>query len=321
MPRITYIYNSYTCRYEPQFDGTKRFARKVVFFVFLSAICAVTVFITYSSSFYSLQELWLQKENKALHGSWKTLQKRTERANLELARLIDKDDNTYRVILDTSPLPPTIRGAGTGGSERNNPEIKKYELIQAGYKKIDKLKRQITIETQSFDEIGKILNDKIAMWASYPAIQPIDNRQLNQLHLTYGPRMHPLYGVIMDHKGLDFTAEEGTPVYATGDGRVGMAYFSDSYGKVIFINHGYGLETRYAHLSQFATAAGESVKRGQVIGYVGNTGTSVSSHLHYEVLINGEHTNPINFFQRDLSNEEYQRLIEEASTSSVVPLD
>jgi murein DD-endopeptidase MepM/ murein hydrolase activator NlpD len=95
-----------------------------------------------------------------------------------------------------------------------------------------------------------------------------------------------------------------------------MAYFSDTYGKVIYIEHGHGYETRYAHLSAYAVKPGDAVKRGHVIGFVGSTGTSVSSHLHYEVLFNNQHVNPINFFQRDLSNKEYERLIEIGTAQS-----
>jgi murein DD-endopeptidase MepM/ murein hydrolase activator NlpD len=132
--------------------------------------------------------------------------------------------------------------------------------------------------------------------------------------------MHPIFKTLMDHKGLDFTAPRGTPVYATGDGTVEEARFSGSYGNVVYINHNYGFETRYAHMSKFTVKKGDMVKRGQVIGYVGNTGNSVSSHLHYEVLVGGKHVNPINFFQRDLSNEEYEKLVQLGSNKAQ-PLD
>ena len=154
------------------------------------------------------------------------------------------------------------------------------------------------------------------MWSSRPAIPPISNTQLNQLHMTYGMRLHPIFKVYKEHNGLDFSAPKGTPVYATGDGVVTRANTSSSYGRVIYLNHGHGYETRYAHLSKFAVRPGDRIKRGHIIGYVGSTGTSLSAHLHYEVLFNERHLNPINFFQRDLSNKEYERLIEIASTQN-----
>lgn len=320
MPRI-YLYNHDSCRYELRKKTVGRTFRRVLTFLFLSLALAGAAFIFYSHRFYSMQELMLMRENQLLQTDWFILNKQADKASMELAALIKKDDHNYRVILDTTPLPLSMRMAGTGGREKVTPEeAEDYEIIYTSYKKIDKLSRQLDVEIQSFEEIASILDEKTHMWLSRPAIQPIDNRQLDRLHLTFGSRLHPIYHVVMDHKGLDFTAPEGTPVYATGDGRVNMAYYSDSYGKVIFIDHGHGFETRYAHLSQFAVTTHQPVKRGQVIGYVGNTGTSVSAHLHYEVLIDGEHVNPINFFQRDLSNEEYQRLVEGAS-ENLIPLD
>lgn len=320
MPRI-YRYNSETCRYEHLRPSLWRSFRKVMVFLTLSLMLAVGFFVFHSSRFYSMEEMMLQMENESLQTEWYILQRRAEKAQHELSSLIEKDDHNYRVILDTNPLPVSIRLAGTGGREKAiAPEAEKYSVISSSYQMISKLSTQLDVEIQSFEELASILEEKTHMWLSRPAIQPIDNRQLDRLHLTYGPRLHPLYGIVLDHKGLDFTAPEGTPVYATGDGRVHMAYYSETYGKVIFIDHGYDFETRYAHLSAFAVTTGQEVKRGQVIGYVGNTGTSVSSHLHYEVLIKGEHTNPINFFQRDLNNEEYQRLVEGAS-DYLMPLD
>ncbi|MBK5278117.1 MAG: M23 family metallopeptidase, partial [Bacteroidia bacterium] len=140
---------------------------------------------------------------------------------------------------------------------------------------------------------------------------------LMHLHTSFGMRFHPLLGFVRPHKGLDFTAPKGSPVYATGDGKVEYAEHSISYGQVVYLNHGYNFQTRYAHLSQFIVARGEKVKRGQVIGYVGNSGLSVSDHLHYEVLYDGIQINPINFFQRDLSNKEYEKLIEVGSRETI----
>ena len=175
---------------------------------------------------------------------------------------------------------------------------------------------QLEVEEQSFDELSKVVEAKRTMWASRPAIQPIDNKDLIRLHTIFGMRKHPLLGYVRPHKGLDFTADNGTPVYATGDGRIATSYYSNSYGNVVYINHGFDFETRYAHLQKYIVEAGDYVKRGQIIGYVGNTGTSVSSHLHYEVLYKNEQINPINFFQRDLNNQEYERLIKIGSANN-----
>lgn len=321
MGKTTYRYNPDSCRYEPEIKDGRKVFRNSVIFLSISMAFAVTCFVFYYPNSESFTEVWLKRQNTMFRSEWTVLEKRIDQASQHLNELIDKDDNNYRVILDSQPLPASIRNAGVGGSEKQEMrEVEAFPSIYADYKRIDKLNRQLDIETQSYQQIKQMLDEKIRMWASRPAIQPIDNRQLNRLHLTYGLRMHPIFHVFMDHKGLDFAAPRGTPIYATGDGKITKAYFSGSYGNVIYINHGHGYETRYAHLSRFDVKPGDRVKRGQVIGLVGNTGNSIADHLHYEVLYKGQHINPINFFQRDLSNHEYEKLIR-IGTAQNAPLD
>lgn len=321
MARTSFTYNQETCRYEPEVKDSKHILRSLCSFLGFAMIISVSVFYFFRNQATSMSEDILRSQNDRHKSEWQVLDKRIAHAREELARLIEKDDHNYRVILDSRPLGKSVREAGIGGSKKMDlSAVADFPSISEGYKRIDKLARQVDIERQSFRELQELLEEKARIWASRPAIQPIDNRQLDRLHLTFGPRMHPIFGRVIDHKGLDFTASKGTPVYATGDGKVIRAYHSQSYGKVIFVNHGHGFETRYAHLFSFNAKPGDRVKRGQVIGYVGNTGNSVSSHLHYEVLYKGEHINPINFFQRDLSNTEYERLIQVGSEQSV-PLD
>jgi len=317
MGKINYRYNSETCKYEPWYAKGKVLRNRIFIFFSLAFTIALCCFGFYRSYFQSFDEFVLTEKNQKLKLEWQLMTDRLGQANTELSQLIDKDDNNYRIILDTSPLSPDMRQAGVGGSLKfNKEEIKNYPLVLDGYTRLENLKHQLAVEVQSYEELNTMLDEKIQMWASRPAIQPISNKQLQQLRMTYGLRFHPIFHIYRPHKGLDFTADRGTPVYATGDGEVIMSYFSDSYGNVIYINHGHSFETRYAHLYKFAVKAGEHVKRGQVIGYVGNTGTSVSPHLHYEVLFNGQHVHPINFFQRDLSNKEYEKLIESGSQNT-----
>ena len=321
MPRQRYTYNAATCRYEPFYVKGKLLKRKML--IFLAACFAFALAGYFSCIPYveSLSEIALDHENRQLKSEWNLLHKRVESAQHQLNSFISKDDNNYRVILDSSPLEPSIREAGIGGSVKyDGHSAKSYPYIERDFLSVGKLKRQLDVELQSYDQLNKILDLKLLSWAARPAIQPVNNTQLEKLHLTYGTRFHPIFKVNKDHKGLDFAAALGTPVYATGDGKVAKAYVSDSYGNVIYLEHGFQFETRYAHLNAFAVKEGEIVKRGQVIGFVGNTGNSVAPHLHYEVLIDGGHVNPINFFQRDLSNIEYQKLIEHAS-ADLISLD
>jgi murein DD-endopeptidase MepM/ murein hydrolase activator NlpD len=318
MANLRYKYNPHTCRYERYQVKGKLLLNKVLLFFSLACIIASVSYYATIQYFDSFEEMVLVEKNHKLKISWNIMDKRIKSAYAQLQNLIVKDDQNYRVILDSSPLDASIREAGSGGREIPNIlGAKDFPYIISEYQALDKLEHKTDVELQSYDELEKILNSKIISWASRPAIQPINNTQLERLHLTYGSRLHPIFKVWKEHKGLDFAAPEGTPVYATGDGEVINVYFSESYGKVIYIDHGYGFETRYAHLSRFAVMIGEPVKRGQLIGYVGNTGHSVSAHLHYEVLYMDDHVNPINFFQRDLSNGEYEKLIEAGSKNDL----
>ena len=287
----------------------------------LSLLLGALACLTYIKQVGSFDEVRLARQNVFLKTQWQILEDQIGAAQSHLNELVDKDDHNYRVILDSSPLSADIREAGIGGSEKiDRKPFQNFPGLLSSYIELENLQHRLDVEVQSFDELNKMVQQRMDMWASRPAIQPISNKQLDKLHMTYGSRFHPIFHVYMDHKGLDFTASTGTPVYATGDGKITMSYFSGSYGNVLYVDHGYDYETRYAHLSGFAVKAGDVVKRGQVIGYVGSTGNSVSSHLHYEVLYKGQHTNPINFFQRDLNNKEYEKLIEIGSQQDR-PLD
>jgi hypothetical protein len=310
MAKVKYKFNQETLRYEPWRLKGRALQKSVMLFLFLSFLLSLGGYLYYVSHFGSLEEIMLDQQNRTLKAEWQILEERIGKASAHLNELIEKDDHNYRVILDSSPLPLSIREAGTGGSEKlNDATLKKFPVLLTNFTVLQKLKRKLDVEVQSFEELNKMLAERTEMWASRPAIQPISNKELTQLHTTYGMRFNRALGLMRDHKGLDFTAEIGTPIYATGDGKVTTAHFSDSYGNVVYVDHGFDYETRYAHLSKFNVALGDRVKRGQVIGFVGNTGLSVGPHLHYEVLYQNQHVNPINFFQRDLSNKEFEKLI------------
>lgn len=307
-------YNEKTCRYEPWSASGKIKRKRVFTFLALSITLALASYFCIVRYFPSLEEMFLAEENQQLRIKWEILRAEVNQANERLLTLIEKGDHNYRVILDSEPLDASIREAGVGGRERPYvAQLNDYPWIAREYNHLEKLKHQLEIELQSYDEIARLHEEKSRMWAARPAIQPISNKSLTHLHSTFGERLHPVLGYVRDHKGLDFTAEIGTPVYATGDGVVKNAHFSLTFGNVIFIDHGYGYETRYAHLSKFNAKTGQQVKRGEIIGFVGSTGLSGGPHLHYEVLYNGLQINPINFFQRDLSNKEYEKLVEEGS--------
>jgi murein DD-endopeptidase MepM/ murein hydrolase activator NlpD len=319
MPRVHYHYNEETCKYEPIIIRGRAFFRRVLFFLIASYCIGLAGLLYFNYKYPSWDETELQNEKGILMAQWKNLDDQVRQASNRLTSLENIDDNTYRTILDLNPLDSAERAAGVGGREREAADIF-YPVIRSGYERIAKLDARLDIEKQSFDKLLADLHNKEKKWASTPALTPIANKDLIRLHTTFGMRLHPILGYWREHRGLDLTAPKNAPVYATGDGYVHMAYYSDTYGQVVYLRHGYGYETRYAHLTKYIVRQGQRVQRGQVIGYVGTTGQSEANHLHYEVLLNGSQVNPMNFFHRYLSNEEYQKLIDQAKVGGP-PLD
>ena len=234
-----------------------------------------------------------------------------------LTALQERDDNIYRVIFEADPIPSTIRQAGVGGTDRyralREEKIQREDLVINTYENIDKLKKHMYIQTKSYDDILQMARNKSAMLASIPSIQPIANKDLKSLASGYGMRMHPILKYRRMHAGCDFSAPQGTPIFATGDGKVIRAQFFKTSGNMVTVDHGYGYETKYLHMSKFAVKEGQIVKRGDIIGYVGNTGLSKAPHCHYEVWKDNMHVNPVNYFYNDVTDEEYDKLLELAS--------
>jgi murein DD-endopeptidase MepM/ murein hydrolase activator NlpD len=234
--------------------------------------------------------------------------------------LQDRDDNIYRTIFEAEPLPKSIRYGAFGGSGNGN-EFQTYEngqLIQSAKERLDKITKQLYVQSKSFDEVVKLAKNKEKMIASIPAIMPLNQSDLaHAVTSGFGWRTHPIYKTLEFHPGMDFSAEQGTPIYATGDGYVERAdNLAQGYGNHVVINHDFGYRTLYAHMSRMAVKVGASIKRGQLIGYVGSTGLSTAPHIHYEVIKNGGKVNPINYYYNDLSPEQYQFLVELSNKSS-----
>ena len=172
-------------------------------------------------------------------------------------------------------------------------------------KQIEVLSKQMVVQSKSLDEIVSLAKEKEKMLASIPAIQPVKNEDLKRMASGFGMRLHPILKSWRMHNGMDFTSPKGTPIFASGNGKIKKAHRSATFGKVVYIDHGYGYETIYAHMSKIVAKRGQKVKRGDIIGYVGNTGRSAAPHLHYEVHKNGRPVNPIYYYYGDLSPEEF----------------
>jgi murein DD-endopeptidase MepM/ murein hydrolase activator NlpD len=287
-------------------------------FFTISLLMALGLLFAYSKYFDSPKEAQLKKENQELKLYYDYLNEESEKLFSMLEVLQDKDDNIYRVIFEAEPIPSTVRRAGVGGVDRykdiKQKGLEKQDLILSVLKKVDNLKKQMYIQTNSYDELFDLASRKEELLAAIPSIQPINNKELNRLASGYGMRTHPILKVRKFHPGVDFSAPQGTHVYATGDGIVKeVKTLFGGYGKYIEIDHGFGFVTLYAHLSGFEVRKGQRIKRGELIGYVGNTGQSTAPHLHYEVRKDNKLVNPVNYFFQDLSPEEYEIILELAS--------
>jgi hypothetical protein len=313
MAKIFYRYNPETCKYEPILHSGNQVLKKTLKFLLASFLIGLCGFIYLNFKYLTYDEITLKEENERLKMEWQLLQNKIDRTSNSLAKLENEDDNYYRVVLDLEKLDQTIRSGGAGGSQKYElAEDDKVKEVTDAYENLNKISSRLEVETQSLGEIDNRVTRFEDMMVTRPAMQPIDNRQLTRFNTIFGMRKHPIHGDWRNHNGLDLTADMGTPVYATGDGIVIQAKYNGGYGNVIFLSHGYGFESRYAHLSKFKVIPGQRVKRGELIGYVGNTGLSTNSHLHYEVLYNNKWINPIYFMYRDLSQAEYNELIKQA---------
>ncbi len=259
------------------------------------------------------EELALKRENQDLKLHMQVLDKKMNLLNKVLANIQNRDKNLYRLLFEAEPIPDDIREAGFGGGTdfyKNLGNISEEDAIKKLYKKTEILAQKLTVQSKSFDELIRLAKEKEKFLAHIPAIQPVENKDLKRLASGFGMRFHPILKIWRPHNGLDFTARVGTPIYATGDGTVIYAGRGSGFGNHVKIDHGFGYVTVYAHMSRMAVKKGQKVKRGQIIGYVGNTGLSTGPHLHYEVHYKGKPVNPIYYFYRDLNAQDYERLIQ-----------
>jgi murein DD-endopeptidase MepM/ murein hydrolase activator NlpD len=318
MARIKYYYDTETCKYERVKTKTSDVVLNALGLFSLLIIIAAGLLAVSRTYFPTPNELVLK--NKLVDQEF-YLTEMNRQVN-DLKKIVEgvetRDDNIYRVVLGAEPIDKSIRNAGVGGSDRyadiRDKKLANGDLVIELAEKVDLLKRKLYIETKSQDEVSRLADNKEKLYAAIPAIQPISNKQLMALASGFGMRTHPIYKVKKMHSGIDFAAAIGTPIYATADGKVmSVDVRFSGYGKMVEIDHGFGYRTRYAHMHEFAVRAGQNVKRGDLIGYVGNTGLSTAPHLHYEVMINGTHVDPVHYFYNDLSPEEYEKVLELAS--------
>ena len=308
-----YKYNTKTLSYEQIELTAKDRLFKLVTYT-LSGVVFATFFLVVTFFFFDTpEERQLKRENEKLVHEYELLNSKLENVSKVLSNIQERDDNIYRVILEADPIADNLRKSGIGGINRyallegyNNSDI----LIETA-KKMDKLTKQIYIQSKSFDEVMDMASKKEQMLASIPSIMPVKSEDLKRISSGFGIRMHPILKIRKMHEGQDFTAPTGTQIFATGNGTVSSVEKKRfGFGFHVIVDHGYGYKTIYAHMSRINVRKGEKINRGDVMGLVGNTGSSTAPHLHYEVVKNDVKIDPVNYYYQDLSPDQFQQIID-----------
>jgi murein DD-endopeptidase MepM/ murein hydrolase activator NlpD len=315
MAKVKYYYDADTLSYRKIDRKKKDVFRKTSFILMAIVLVAFFGFIGFSQFLMSPNERAQKREFDNLKLHYDLLTKRIEENSSVLTELQERDNNVYRVFFEANPIPEEQRKAGFGGVNRYKylEGFNNSSMIAKATKDVDILDKQLSVQSNSLDEIVKLAKEKEKMLASIPAIQPVSNEYLSRMASGYGWRNDPFTKARKFHKGMDFTAPKGTPIYATGDGIViradGRAV---GYGRHVRIDHGFGYVTLYGHMTKYVVRRKQKVKRGDLIGYVGSTGRSKAPHVHYEVRKNGHQINPINFYYGSLTADEFAVMLKVA---------
>lgn len=314
--KVYYRYNPQSETYERVYPSRRSRVMGVLRGVAKSAFIGGAFFLILDGIIDTPKDRDLRSENEMLHMELDALRGRMDAAQEVLADIAERDNNFYRVMMQADRISDARRYAGL--EKKQLTSATDNALLNTLNTKMAMLEREIVVQSHSFDELRALAGNSADRLAHIPAIQPISEQFLKQMASGYGRRTDPIYGTVKMHEGMDFACDTGTPVYATGDGKVTTADWHSGYGKNIEINHGYGYTTRYAHLSDIKVTPGQSVKRGDLIGLSGNTGKSTGPHVHYEVRLKGVPQNPVNYYFYDLTPEEYEEMIAKADNAGYV---
>lgn len=311
---IHFKYNPKKGRYERKEPTVWRHFYTVVRHLLSGTI--IGAILLYAFIFYigSPSQWRLEREHELLKQHYNVLNARLDEALDVLDDIGQRDDNMYRVVLQGDPIGQDARNRLVKNTRRYDSlmQLSDAELVVSVAQKMDLVERQLNRQSRSFDELVELFRTKEDRLRHIPSIQPVADKNLRYMASGYGWRIDPVYFVRKFHEGMDFSAEKGTDVFVTGDGRVIRAGYNKGYGLSIDVDHGYGYTTRYAHLSKKFVNSGQIVKRGDKIGEVGSTGKATGPHLHYEVHLHGVVQNPANYYFMDLTPEQYEEMIEKS---------
>ncbi len=312
MAKKKFHFNPETLSYE-QIEHTIAHKLKSFLIHILSGVFSGAIFFfIFVSTIQSPQENQLGQDKSHMEAQYRVVKRQLEEVQFVMSDLQQRDDNLYRVIFQADPIPLSVRRGSSANTEYYDQllDMTNSEIVVSTTKKLNELKKEVYIQSKSYDELVLLSKNKETMLASLPAIQPISNKDLTRMASGFGWRIDPVYHTRRFHAGMDFTAPIGTDIYATANGTISAAGWQQGYGNCVQINHGYGYLTLYGHMSAIKVRVGQSVKRGEVIGLVGSTGKSTGPHCHYEVHYKGEIMNPQNYYFLDLSPADYDRMVQ-----------
>jgi murein DD-endopeptidase MepM/ murein hydrolase activator NlpD len=319
MKKIKYYYNTNTLRYEKLETPLRVKLLRVLGFISAAIVTAIIIVSIAYRYFPSATEKRLITDNQELQQQYEVLEERTKKIQQQVTELEKRDNEVYRTIFEADPIPDSIRAKEMAQQKETQLVMKmaNFQLENSIVETINNLSNRINAQERSYNEIAEFIKNKEELLASTPAIQPVSNSDLKRIASGFGYRIDPVYKTVKYHNGLDFSAPQGTPIYATANGTIRTAAnLGSGYGNHVVINHGYGYETLYGHMFRIKVKAGQRVKRGEIIGWVGSTGKSTGPHCHYEVHKNGRHLDPVYFFYNDLTPEQYDRLLKMAAASN-----
>jgi murein DD-endopeptidase MepM/ murein hydrolase activator NlpD len=316
MSRIKYHYNSKTLRFEPYREKWSKRIFRIAFNIVAGMLFATTVLLIAYRYLDSPKEKRLRRELDLTQSQLKVLENQLNQMEEVIVDLEHRDDQIYRALFAAEPVSAEVRNSVNSGLNRYDrfKGLMLTDMLTEVTQKMDQLRKRAYVQTRSYDELWGLIQNKSEMLKSIPAIIPVDLSDLERLTSGFGYRIDPIYQTPKFHSGMDFVAELGTPVYATGNGVVSSAGLeAGGYGNCVRIRHGFGYETVYAHLMSVSVRSGMRVSRGQKIGLLGSTGKSTGPHLHYEVIHKGQPVNPVYFYYSDFSPEEYAKVVEQSN--------
>jgi murein DD-endopeptidase MepM/ murein hydrolase activator NlpD len=319
MKKIKYFFNTHTLRYEKLVTPLRVKLLRVFAFLAAAIVTAGIIVLIAFQYIDSPKTIMLEQQNEDLKDNYAVLQQQINQLQQKMDELSNRDNNVYRSIFESSPIPDSARLKEMEKSKEVQlvNSLGETDLVKSISAQINHLILLTAYQQKSFNDIEKMVKNKEKLLAAIPAIQPVSDKDLTRIASGFGTRIDPVYKVPKYHAGLDFAAPIGTPIYATADGVVTDAGYNEGgYGNSVVINHGFGYETLYGHMYRVKVRRGERVKRGEVIGYVGSTGKSTGPHCHYEVHRSGNPVDPVYYFYNDLTPEQYDRLLKLAQTAN-----